>query len=300
MSHYSASCLLAFLALTALSSRTVLAFSPNEIRSRHVSLKPVADVSSPSFELNAKFKLDNGEDDDDESFGSFVATKSQPSTTFGAEAVPEEQRPANEYLDLISAPFFDWANRPGGDTTFAIRLGALYTVTLVAVCWPISGATFTTDGYLFHKILSSHIGALGFILMFLLRLYSGWGYIGSRLTSKDIEYEETGWYDGDVEVKTEAEIARDLLLYRQDVKPVVERTKIFSLVAATVWVASCVGLNVLFQAKPLFNEYDPNMLERLVYDDKVASVAADQSNGVPTYCNSRYYRAVANGGQGCQ
>ena len=106
-------------------------------------------------------------------------------------------------------------------------------------------------------------------------------------------------YDGDVEEKTESEIARDLLLYRQDVQPVVERMKKFSLVAGAVWVASCVGLNVLFKAKPLFNEYDPDMLERLVYDDKIAGVAAEQSNGVPTYCNSRYYRAVANGGQGC-
>jgi hypothetical protein len=25
----------------------------------------------------------------------------------------------------------------------------------------------------------------------------------------------------------------------------------------------------------------------------------EQSNGRPTYCESRYYRAVANGGQGC-
>jgi len=107
-------------------------------------------------------------------------------------------------------------------------------------------------------------------------------------------------FDGDIEMKSEAEIARDLLLFRQDVKPVVERMKKFSLVLGGVWIASCVGLNVLFQAKPLFNEYDPDMLERLVYDDKIANVAAEQSGGVPTYCNSRYYRAVANGGQGCK
>jgi hypothetical protein len=107
-------------------------------------------------------------------------------------------------------------------------------------------------------------------------------------------------FDGDVEMKSEVELARDLLLFRQDVQPVVERMKKFSLVAGAIWVASCVGLNVLFHSKPLFNEYDAAMLERLVYDDKVANVAAEQSGGVPTYCNSRYYRAVANGGQGCK
>lgn len=236
---------------------------------------------------------------DEIDFDNVEAYKS-PATTFGAEAVPLEQRPANEYLDLISAPFFDWANRPNGSQALGIRLALLYTVTYAAICWPISGSTFTVDGYLLHKILSSHIGALGFVLVFCLRLYSGWGYVGTRLTSKEIEYEESGWYDGDIEVKTDAEIARDLLLYRQDVKPVVERMKAFCLVCGGVWVASCIGLNVLFKAKPLFNEYDPDMLERLVYDDKVANVAAEQSNGIPTYCNSRYYRAVANGGQGCK
>lgn len=161
-------------------------------------------------ELSAKFKLDNGMDDDDERSTYIptslrnismdlsdelenVETFNSPSTTFGAEAVPSEQRPANEYLDLISAPFFDWANRPDGTKALGIRLMTLYVILYATVCWPISGGTFTVDGYLAHKILSSHIGALGFILIFCLRLYSGWGYIGSRLTSKEIEFEETGW-----------------------------------------------------------------------------------------------------------
>jgi hypothetical protein len=33
--------------------------------------------------------------------------------------------------------------------------------------------------------------------------------------------------------------------------------------------------------------------------DKLSDVAAKASNGRPTYCDSRYYRAVAGGGQGC-
>ena len=161
--------------------------------------------------LSAKFKLDNGMDDEDDGFNSKIPASLQnidlsmddefenvertnsPSATFGAEAVPMEQRPANEYLDLISAPFFDWANRPNGDGALIIRLGLLYVALYGVICWPISGATFTMDGYLPHKILSSHIGALGFVLIFCLRLYSGWGYVGDRLTSKEIEFEETGW-----------------------------------------------------------------------------------------------------------
>jgi len=33
--------------------------------------------------------------------------------------------------------------------------------------------------------------------------------------------------------------------------------------------------------------------------DKLSDIAAKESNGRPTYCDSRYYRAIAGGGQGC-
>jgi hypothetical protein len=62
-------------------------------------------------------------------------------------------------------------------------------------CYPIAGATFTTDTFLIPKIASANVGAMGFLLALLLRLYSGWGFVGSRLQSPMIEYEETGWYD---------------------------------------------------------------------------------------------------------
>eukprot|EP00565_Helicotheca_tamesis_P001699 CAMPEP_0185740806 /NCGR_PEP_ID=MMETSP1171-20130828/38621_1 /TAXON_ID=374046 /ORGANISM="Helicotheca tamensis, Strain CCMP826" /LENGTH=243 /DNA_ID=CAMNT_0028412731 /DNA_START=150 /DNA_END=881 /DNA_ORIENTATION=- len=223
----------------------------------------------------------------------------RPETSFGAEAVPEEQRPANEYLDLIRQPFFAWADQERGNTGLAIRLAAVYVVSFFLVCFPISGATYTQDGYLLQKIASSNVGSLGLVLLLLVRIYTGWGYIGSRLQSKVIEYEETGWYDGDIEYKTEAEKARDLFLYRSDVQPVEDRLKLFTIAAGGLWIASCIGLNVATASKPVFDEYNPEMLKALQYDEKLAGVAAKQSNGKPTYCDNRYYRAVANGGQGC-
>lgn len=256
--------------------------------------------SSPTIlHAKSKFKLDDGNDDNDDDDDQLINVFNTPRTTFGAEAVPEDQRPANEYLELISSPLFDWADEESGSKGLMLRLVGLYTVCFGAVCWPISGATFTGDGFLWHKLWSSNVGALGVILFLLIRLYTGWGYIGSRLTSKTIEYEETGWYDGDIEDKTKSEIARDLLLYRANVLPVKDRLKTFTLAAGALWMASCVALNLVYSAKPIFNEYDADMLKTLSNDEKVAKVAATQSNGRPTYCDSRYYRAVAGGGQGC-
>ncbi len=94
------------------------------------------------------------------------------------------------------------------------------------------------------------------------------------------------------------EKARDLFLYRSNVRPVEDRLKKFSLCVGAAWLMSCVALNVATNVNPIFDQYDPRMLEKLSYDDKVAEVVQMQSNGRPTYCENRYYRAIANGGQG--
>lgn len=223
----------------------------------------------------------------------------RPETTFGAENVPVDQRPSNEYLNLIQQPTFGWASLESGDAGLALRLAVIYAALFVLVCYPISGATWVTDGYFLQKITASNVGAISVIFALVIRLYSGWGYIGSRLQSKVIEYEETGWYDGDFEEKSQAEKARDLFLYRSSVEPVERRLKRWALGMGGAWLASCLALNVVTSSNPLFDQYDPAMLDKLRYDDRVAEVVQEQSNGRPTYCENRYYRAVANGGQGC-
>lgn len=222
-----------------------------------------------------------------------------PETSFGSDVVPDGQKPVNEYLDLIRSPMFGWAGQKTGTTGLVIRLIAVYLVSFAVVCWPIAGATFTQDGYTLQKVAAANLGDIMLILVVLVRLYSGWGYVGSRLTNDIIEYEETGWYDGDFERKSEKEKKRDLFLYRNDVKPVEDRIKLVSSVVSVAFLLSCVGFKTTMDAKPLFNQYDPALLEILNSDDKAADVVQRQSDGRPTYCNSRYYRAVANGGQGC-
>jgi hypothetical protein len=222
-----------------------------------------------------------------------------PETSFGAEAVPDDFIPVNEYLNLLRQPMFGWASEETGSKGFLIRLVAVYGVVFGAICYPISGATFTQEGYLLQKIAASNVGALLLLFVLMVRLYSGWGYVAQRLQSKNIEYEETGWYDGDVEEKTEEEKQRDKFLYQSSVKPVEDRLKAFSLAIGGLFVASCICFNVAISAKPVFDEYDPAMLEQLRFDDNLAGKAAEQSFGKPTYCDNRYYRAVA-GGSGCK
>jgi hypothetical protein len=60
-----------------------------------------------------------------------------------------------------------------------------------------------------------------------------------------------------------------------------------------------IALNVVLKEYPVFDQYNPDLLDRLSYDDKLADRAAINTNGKPAYCDSRYYRAIANGGLGC-
>lgn len=223
------------------------------------------------------------------------------SSSFGYEGIPEDQRPATEYYNLRKQPLFNWASEDTGTNGLIVRLGITYVALFALVCYPIAGATFILPDYELQKITAANIGDLGFVLVLLVRLYSGWGYIGSRLQSKVVEFEETGWYDGDFEYKTDEEKARDLFLYRSEVQPVEARIKLATLVTGAMLLAGCVGFNAAYKAKPIFNEYDPELLKVLQADENMANVAMKQAqkSGRPTYCESRYYRAVANGGQGC-
>lgn len=250
----------------------------NKILSRHSAVMP----------LQARGSYD------DEEPRQFI-----PETSFGADAVPEGQRPVNEYLDVIRAPLFGWASEETGDEGLLKRLGVLYFVAFATVCYPIAGATFTQDGYELQKIAAANVGALGLVLALIFRLYSGWSYVGTRLKSSVIEFEETGWYDGDIEKKTQKEKMRDQLLYEENVKPVVDRITQFGLYCGGMTAASVLILNVALSANPMFDNYDPDMLQRLAYDDKLAETAQRNNQLRPAYCDSRYYRAVANGGQGC-
>lgn len=64
----------------------------------------------------------------DDDFASLV-----PETSFGAEVVPEGQRPVNEYLDLVRAPLFGWASEDVGTKGLLTRLVTSYCVIFATV-----------------------------------------------------------------------------------------------------------------------------------------------------------------------
>jgi hypothetical protein len=56
-----------------------------------------------------------------------------PETSFGAEVVPEGQRPVNEYLDMKRAPLFGWASNEVGTDGLLQRLAMIYVVVFATM-----------------------------------------------------------------------------------------------------------------------------------------------------------------------
>lgn len=95
-------------------------------------------------------------------------------------------------------------------------------------------------------VLGSASSGLFAVTLAVVRMYLGWAYVGNRLLSATVEYEETGWYDGQIWVKTAEVLARDRLLGSFQVKPVLSRLK-NSLVALAISLSLSVSLLVNYE-----------------------------------------------------
>uniref|UniRef100_A0A7N0TEH2 Uncharacterized protein n=1 Tax=Kalanchoe fedtschenkoi TaxID=63787 RepID=A0A7N0TEH2_KALFE len=213
--------------------------------------------------------------------------------------VPFDQRPVNEYSALKDSILYSWGELSPG--AFLLRLGGLWFLTFTVLGAPIAAASFNPS--------------------------RGWSYVGDRLLSAVVPYEETGWYDGQMWVKPPEQcfmqvLARDRLLGSYKVKPVIKLLK-QTLVGTGAILVTSVFLFIF--AAPAEEFYQSTFLrntseastskisngknmrkEELLRlpvevksDDDLAAAAAEAADGRPVYCRDRFYRALA-GGQYCK
>lgn len=236
--------------------------------------------------------------------------------------VPFEQRPVNEYSSLKDGALYSWVDL--GPGPFLLRLGGLWLTTFTILGVPVAAASFNPSKEPLKFVLAAGTGTLFLVSLIVLRIYLGWSYVGDRLLSAVIPYEETGWYDGQMWVKPPEILARDRLLGSYKVKPVVKLLK-QTLVATGTLLVTAVLLFIF--AKPVEDLFqatfhpkespssDPALTANTKYnirkeellrlpvevkaDDDLAEAAAKAADGRPVYCRDRYYQALA-GGQYCK
>ena len=68
----------------------------------------------------------------------------------------------------------------------------------------------------------SFFSSLAIRLLISIRLYLGWNHIFKRLNSEKVEYEESGWYDGQVWIKPLVLKEKESLIASIEVKPILK------------------------------------------------------------------------------
>jgi len=108
--------------------------------------------------------------------------------------VPREQQPTNEFIELSKSRIFSW---PKTKKSLIVALIKFWVGSFIIFLVISSGSIYFKTSLLKY-ILLSFFSSLSIPLLISIRLYLGWNHIFKRLTSEKVEYEESGWYDGQI------------------------------------------------------------------------------------------------------
>ena len=140
--------------------------------------------------------------------------------------VPREQQPTNEFIELSRSIIFSWPKTKKSLILVLIKfwVGAFVLFLIIA-----SGSIYFKTSLLKY-ILLSFFSSLTIPLLISIRLYLGWNHVFKRLTSEKVEYEESGWYDGQVWIKPLVLKEKESLIATIEVKPILKNlVQIFSI-----------------------------------------------------------------------
>ena len=145
--------------------------------------------------------------------------------------VPREQQPTNEFIELSKSIIFSW---PKTKKSLILALLKFWIGSFVLFLVISSGSIYfktSTLKYIFLSLFTS----LSIPLLISIRLYLGWNHVFKRLTSERVEYEESGWYDGQIWIKPVVLKEKESLIASIEVKPILKNlTQILSVISVLV------------------------------------------------------------------
>ena len=145
--------------------------------------------------------------------------------------VPREQQPTNEFIELSKSIFFSW---PKTKKSLILVLIKFWVCTFVLFIVISSGSIYFKTSILKYTLIS-FFSSLTIPLLISIRLYLGWNHVFKRLTSERVEYEESGWYDGQVWIKPLDLKEKESLIASIEVKPILNNLiQIFSVISVFV------------------------------------------------------------------
>ena len=142
--------------------------------------------------------------------------------------VPKDQQPTNEFIELSKSIIFSWTKTKKSLILVLIKfwVGSFFLFLIIS-----SGSIYFKTS-LIKYILLSFFSSLSIPLLISIRLYIGWNYVFKRLISERVEYEESGWYDGQVWIKPLFLKEKESLIASIEVKPILKNLlQIFSIIS---------------------------------------------------------------------
>ena len=154
--------------------------------------------------------------------------------------VPKEQQPTNEFLELSNSMVFAWAK---SNKKFSIILIFTWLITFLLFLVISSGSIYFNSNLIKYTLLSFFF-SLSAPLLITIRLFLGWNHIYKRLISEKVEYEESGWYDGQIWIKPIQLKEKENLIASIEVKPILKKIS-----QITSIIFSLILLGILFFQK---------------------------------------------------
>jgi hypothetical protein len=145
--------------------------------------------------------------------------------------VPQNQRPINEYKKIKKSVAFLWST--GSPQSYFQNIVKVVSISFIfSLFFVFTSSNSFTNFY--NEFLYSLISTSILLIGICLRTYLGWVYIYDRLIQGTVAYEESGWYDGQIWVKTPETLIQDKLAGDYKVLPLLTRLKI------TVGIFLCI------------------------------------------------------------
>ena len=149
--------------------------------------------------------------------------------------VPQNQRPINEFNSIRNSWIISW---PFLERNIFYRKLMFSWLFITPVSLIISYGSDYLKNNIFELIFLSFTASLAFPILILIRQWLSWVYIYKRLNSEKIEYEESGWYDGQTWEKPISWRAKDLLIAQHQIKPILNHLKVIILLLISIIISS--------------------------------------------------------------
>jgi len=149
--------------------------------------------------------------------------------------VPQNQRPINEFNSIRNSWIISW---PFLERNIFYRKLIFSWLFITPVTLIISYGSDYLKNNIFELIFLSFTASIAFPILILIRQWLSWVYIYKRLNSEKIEYEESGWYDGQTWEKPISWRAKDLLIAQHQIKPILNHLKVIILLLISIIISS--------------------------------------------------------------